>query len=346
MKNILLGILIVLTGFIACQDDNLPGNPTLTAPISGLIITVNGEDYTATPQLKEDGSLTENYILSVKIPSQAATVKEIYLSDNSFTADVKAGDNIQFVDNMLPITLSKKEQSKKYYIKMSYNPPPFMYFIKSSDRDADGNRYYLATETADRIASGTYDTKYEGYVDLTTSNWDNIGLISSDKTTYYDYAGGPWPAVSAYTWTGVEKAGTGSDYFPCDGPWNDWKTVNGNAEIVSPGVWKINYDSETKQVEMVEVQWAVSGSAISSKTAMTYSATNKTWSLTAQLVSGSFKFTTIPVSAGDPEVTYGLATGISQLASDGKDISISEAGTYTITLSLSNPPYYSYTLTK
>lgn len=229
---------------------------------------------------------------------------------------------------------------------MSYNPPPFMYFIKSSDRDADGNRYYLATETADRIASGTYDTKYEGYVDLTASNWDNIGLISSDKTTYYDYAGGPWPAVSAYTWTGVEKAGTGSDYFPCDGPWNDWKTVNGNAEIVSPGVWKINYDSETKQVEMVEVQWAVSGSAISSKTAMTYSATNKTWSLTAQLVSGSFKFTTIPVSAGDPEVTYGLATGISQLASDGKDISISEAGTYTITLSLSNPPYYSYTLTK
>ena len=49
--------------------------------------------------------------------------------------------------------------------------------------------------------------------------------------------------------------------------------------------------------------------------------------------------TTVPVSAGDPTVTYGASDGIVRLSETGTDITIDEAGTYRIELDLSTPFY-------
>lgn len=229
---------------------------------------------------------------------------------------------------------------------MQFNPPPFYYFIKSSDKDADGNGYYLDTQSPQTIASGTYDNHFEGEIDLTATNWDNIGLITSDQTKYYDYAGGPWPALSSYSWTGVEKTAGGWGYFPCDGPWNDWLVTNDNPEIVSPGVWRVNFDSETLRVDMTMTQWTVSGSAVGTRTAMTYSPQTRSWSAEAHLSAGSMRFETIAVTFGDPTFNLGVGSGISELAADGEQIEIEEAGDYEIRLKLSDPPYYTYELIK
>lgn len=332
--------------FTACQKDELPKNPTLQYAVSGLIINVSGEDYTAVPQLDANGVLSDVMLLDVKIPSRTAKIVQIDLADG-LTTDVKAGDEIQFEDNMFALQLYRNGvAAEKYLVEMNFNPPPFYYFIKSSDRDADGNRYYLNLDNPQTIASGTYDNHFEGEIDLTTTNWDNIGIITSDQKYYYDFAGGPWPALSEYSWTGVEKVANGSGYFSCDGPWNDWLVTNGNPDIVSPGVWRVEFDKETFDVHMTMTQWAVSGSATNGKLAMTYSADSRTWSLTTSLSAGTLRFVTIPVTFGDSEFDLGLSSGISELGAGGDNIQIAESGNYLITLCLSNPPYYTYSVTK
>lgn len=331
----------------ACADHNLPADPVLTSPISGLVLNVSGEDYTAVPVLGDAGAYTGTYELAVKIPGRKATVVQIDLADKSLTSNIAVGDEIEFEDNKYTVTLYRgASEAGRYTVEMSFNPPPFYYFIKTSDKDADGNRYFLDLDHPQTIASGTYDEWYEGYVDLTMSNWDNVGLVSSELTTIYDYCGGPWPPLSHYMWTGSPKAAPGTGYYPVDGPWNDWKATDGNPDIVSPGVWRVYFNNATGEVDMTMTQWCLSGSAAGATAPMTYDSATRTWTADATLSAGKLRFVTVPVSFGDPTFDLGLSSGISELAEGGEDIQISEAGNYSVTLDLSNAPYYTYTLQK
>lgn len=87
-------------------------------------------------------------------------------------------------------------------------------------------------------------------------------------------------------------------------------------------------------------------SAISSLKAMTYSSETRLWSLDTDLSPGTLKFTTIAVGYGDPIIVYGASEGLSKLSEEGTDIEIGTAGNYTITLNLSQPPYYDYSIKK
>ena len=348
--KIALYCLLVFTIFLtACQDDKLPSNPVLMAPVSGLVINVNGENYTALPVLKENGSFDDTYILPVKIPSKNAKIVQINFTDKSLSSDLKVGDEVQFdADNKLALNVLRDGTTvAKYWVEMRFNPPAFFYFIKTSDKDADGNRYFLDLEHPQTIASGTYDEWFEGYVDLTMSNWDNIGLISSDLTTVYDYEGGPWPPLTEYAWNAAPHVAPGTGCYPVAGPWNDWKVTNDNPDIVSPGVWRISFNSTTLAVNMTETQWCVDGSSVDKITPMIYDSSTRMWSVELSLSAGSFRFKTTPVTFGDQTFDFGLATsGISELAEGGKDIEVKEVGKYRIELCLSNSPYYTYKISK
>lgn len=80
--------------------------------------------------------------------------------------------------------------------------------------------------------------------------------------------------------------------------------------------------------------------------AMTYSSETRLWSLDTDLSPGTLKFTTIAVGYGDPIIVYGASEGLSKLSEEGTDIEIGTAGNYTITLNLSQPPYYDYSIKK
>lgn len=58
---------------------------------------------------------------------------------------------------------------------------------------------------------------------------------------------------------------------------------------------------------LLHTQWAVTGSAISSLKAMTYSSETRLWSLDTDLSPGTLKFTTIAVGYGDPIIVYGAS---------------------------------------
>ncbi len=345
IKYWLLGIGVLLS-IHACQKESLPLDPVLNPAISGLVLTVNGMDFTAVPQLDPTNTITRDFLLSVRIPSSSAVVKQISLSDENASASISPGDVVTFTDNELDITVTRGNVQEQYTVTMRYNPPPFMYLIKSSDRDDEGNGYFLNEATADRIASATYDNHYEGYVDLTATNWDNIGLVLSDKTFFYDIDGGWWQGETSGSFEMERNRAGEFGYFITRGPWADWKLTNDNPRVVSPGVWKINFDSETKVMNMLEVQWSITGTAAPDNLLLQYYPEEKIWKSVVDMSTGTFKFTTIPVSFGDPTVTYGVSEGISQLATGGDEIPVNEAGQYEVILNLGTPPFYRFELLK
>ena len=343
---LILAFFCVLVTGVSCTNDSYPDNPTIVSPISALVLSVEGMDYVAVPKLTDDKVVDHTLSIEVRKPGTKAIVKSIVLADAGASINIAEGDEVTFVNNKLSLTLTKGTVSESYFVEMTFNPPPFMYFVKSGDYGPNGDRYYLDVEHAQKLASINYDDNFEGYIDLTGTNWDNIGLVESGQASYYDYNGGLTSAQTSALYTMVKKEAPGGNVFPCDGPWGDWTTKNGNEGIVSPGVWKINFNAGTGVMSLLETQWAITGTATDVLKAMTYSSSTDQWSLDADLSVGSLKFTTIAVSSGDPVVTYGASEGLSKLSESGKDIEISSAGNYNIILDLSNPPYYDYVITK
>lgn len=333
--------------FAACDDKELPSDPVLTMPVSSLVLEVSGECYVAVPTLTDGHSFTGELDLAVKVPSAKAVVTEIALL-KGYSTDIAPGDVVNFEDNRLALPIYKDGTAVSgFSVVMKFNPPPFFYFVKTSDKDENGDGYFLTPATQARIASATYDNFFEGEVDLTGSNWDNVALVNEDMSTIYNKAEGPWPALSAYSWTAETKNATTAPYFKSEGPWNDWLVTNGNQAVVSPGVWRVNFDSSTNRVDMTMTQWAVFGTAVDKLTALTYDSATRSWGADIFLSAGAVHFETIPVTFGDARFRLGYKADIlGQLASDGSDIAIEQPGEYSVTLTLSNPPYYTYTISK
>jgi hypothetical protein len=346
----LLGCLI---GYYSCSESENPAPevPEITlSAVSYLEFTVNGENCPAAFQLLPDGGLSDTMVLQVTEPSTEATVKAVTLIDPGITINIAEGEKVTFVNNVLAIILSNGSVSKTYYVEMRFsegaaNDRSFLYLVKTSDSDGSG-RYYLNTTTAEKLFTTADTDIYEGYVDLTATDWDNIGLVTSDLRTLLNVNDGFYPEVSFGSFTLVEtEQAEGNLYYPTDGPWADWLWTGGNASIISPGVWKLNYNASTKLLELLEVQWAITGTATGGQAqAMTYISATKIWSITAELSAGNISFATIPVSEADPVVAYKAASS-TQLAAEGNDIAIPSAGSYTIKIYLSISPY-SYEVTK
>lgn len=337
--RLILVTVCVALGWLACSDESYPENPTLAAAISGMTVEVNGADYIVTPQLLENGTLSNTYLLTVKAPSTTALVKQLDLADPSASVSIKAGDVITFIENRFSFEWKKDAQVEELSIEMSF-PPEVMYLVRSKEG------YALDKTTAQTIVSVANNGLFEGYIDLTDANWDNIGLVQGDGSVYFDVSGGlNRETYGSFTMVAKPSPETGS--YPSDGPWADWSNVNNKNEetMFCSGVWKINFNADTKVMTVLETQWSVAGTAVSGAKKMAYNSATRKWSLTTELSAGKLKFTTIPMTAGDPVITYGASHGASKLSETGTDIVISEAGTYQIELDLSTP-YYNYTITK
>lgn len=345
-KNIFLFWVLfsTLIGGVACSNEDLPANPTIVSPVASLVLSVEGMDYVAVPRLKEDKTLDNVLTLEVRKASAKAVVKSIVLADAGAEVNIAVGDEVTFKNNRLELVLKHGMETESYFVEMVYNAPPFMYFVKTGDYGPEGERYYVDPDKSQKIASINYNDKFEGYIDLTGTNWDNIGLVASDLSYYYDFSGGA--DGSSCSLDMVKKESAGGNTFACDGPWGNWTSDNGNPKITSPGVWKFNFDAATQKMTLLHTQWAVTGSAISSLKAMTFSSETHTWSLNTDLSAGTLKFTTIAVTKGDPVIVYGISEGLSHLSEKGTDIEVGMAGNYTIVLNLSQPPYYDYSIKK
>lgn len=342
MKKIIILLSLLLT-IAGCVKNTFPENPVLKSKIGSLIVNVSGEEYTAVPYVNEARELTDTLMLSVKIPSEKATVTALSLPCPGATLDVAVGDVITFVDDVCTLNYSDSECTKKYYLVMSYNPPPFLYLVKSSDRDEQRVRYYLDVNKNPHIVSRNYNETYEAFVDLTSTNWDNICLVKSDQTAYYDVAAGFTSNQTFGSLVLSEKEPQGDGHYPCEGPWGNWTTNAGNESIVSTGCWFIRFNMDSKELTMLETQWAISGTAVAGGQQMlTYDTEDKVWKLACHLSEGSFKFVTIPVNPSDPTLEYGV-TSNGKLIEGGSQIQVLD-GDMEIELNLNDAANLTYSV--
>jgi hypothetical protein len=316
-----------------------------------LEFTVNEtEKCPAIFQYSEEGELNDTIFIMVEKLNTKAKVKTFTLIDAAILINLTVGEEVTFNDdNVLPITLTLSGENKTYYVSMQAKEPEinqsFFYVIKTSDVDDSGGKYYLNEAKAEKLIAVS-ETNYEGYADFTQTSWDNIGIVKSNLSELFDIDGGFYPEQSYGSFILTEKTiPDGSMYFRTDGPWADWTWTGGNEAIVSPGVWKLNFNISTNHLDLLEVQWAITGTATNGGVqAMTYTSSNKIWSVTANLIAGNIRFITIPVSEGDPIITYGMASK-TYLSETGNAINITSDGNYTLKIYLNVTPY-SYEITK
>ncbi|TDE55472.1 SusE domain-containing protein [Flavobacterium sp. GT3P67] len=169
-------------------------------------------------------------------------------------------------------------------------------------------------------ASGFGKVDFEGYVNF------------NDANAEYKFTSFP-------EWKGEFAAGATAGTIALTGA---------NLKIPAAGYYQIVVDTEKLTYKATATAWGIIGSATAggwdNSTAMTYNKTTKLWSVTATLTGAEFKFR----ANNGWDINLGklkTAPDGSHLEYGGDNIVVT-AGTYTITLDLSSPRNYKYTITK
>ncbi|WP_208012718.1 SusE domain-containing protein [Christiangramia sabulilitoris] len=149
-----------------------------------------------------------------------------------------------------------------------------------------------------------------------------------------------------------------------DGNWGDAGDADGayTEVLESPGVnagtpdgtggyFLVKADTEALTYSLTETNWGVIGNATptgwDSDTDMVYDADNKIWTLTLDLTQQEAPDNGIKFRANDAwDLNIGDNDADGTMEFNGQNIGVPESGNYTITLDLSNPRMYTYTLTK
>ena len=119
-----------------------------------------------------------------------------------------------------------------------------------------------------------------------------------------------------------------------------------NLQMTAAGYYKIEVDTEKLTYKTTATSWGIIGDGTpggwGASTAMTYNKTTKVWTVTADLTQKEMKF-----RANDAwDINLGDTGANGTLEYGGDNIKVPSAGNYTITLDLSSPRNYKYTLTK
>lgn len=176
-----------------------------------------------------------------------------------------------------------------------------------------------APATAAKVSSVANDGTYEGYV------------YFPDATTEFKFTSAPDFAHINY---GTSAAGT--------------LNVGGgdNLKVTGAGYYLLKADTKLLTYSATKTTWAVIGDATGSwdvETAMTYDIANKVWTITKALSAGSLKFR----ANGNYTLNFGsnkVADG--KLVYNGENIPVTTAGNYKITMNVSVPGNYTYTIAK
>ena len=127
--------------------------------------------------------------------------------------------------------------------------------------------------------------------------------------------------------------------------------VNAGTPDGTAGYYYMKANPDAMTYSATKTQWGVIGNATptgwDSDTDMTYDAANKIWTLTLDLTAQEAPDNGIKFRANDAwDLNIGDNDADGSAEFNGQNIGIPEDGNYTITLDLSNPRMYTYTLTK
>lgn len=187
-----------------------------------------------------------------------------------------------------------------------------------------GNHQGWNPVTAPRIASSAFGkTDYEGYIWLDGEH----KFVAPDAAGVFDWNKGPdYGDDGTFAGKLVEK---------------DEKNVT-----VPAGYYLINADTKLLTYKETLTVWGVIGDATGSwdnSTPMTYNSATKVWTVTLNLTDKQLKFR----ANNGWDINYGDTGADGKLEFNSPDnIKVATAGNYTVTLDLSTPRSYKYTLAK
>ncbi|HKJ47519.1 MAG TPA: SusE domain-containing protein [Christiangramia sp.] len=177
-------------------------------------------------------------------------------------------------------------------------------------------------------ASGFGETSFEGFVNFAQEN-AQYKILPTNSSFDGDY-GDAGDSDGAYTGV-IEQDGE----------------VNAGLPDGTAGYYQVKVDTEALTYSVTKTDWGIIGSATpngwDADTDMTYDADAKVWTIDLDLTGGQF----IKFRANDAwDINLGLDNDDDGYMNfGGPDIPVDADGNYTITLDLSNPRMYTYSLT-
>ncbi|HVW97322.1 MAG TPA: SusE domain-containing protein [Mucilaginibacter sp.] len=177
--------------------------------------------------------------------------------------------------------------------------------------------------TAKRISSPSDNKLYEGFV-----------YFADAGSLEFKYTSDP-------DWNHTNYGDAGGGSLSTDGG-------AGNLKVPSTGYYLLKADLTANTWSATKTQWGIIGDATpggwDSSTALTFDATNEVWTATVHLIGGKqCKFRANDawdINLGDNNPANGV------LAYNGANINVDVTGDYKVTLNLSNPAFYYYSLIK
>jgi hypothetical protein len=203
-------------------------------------------------------------------------------------------------------------------------------YVVGSFLDASGyGGNWTASNGVPLAASGFGETDYQGYV-------------------YINEAAAQFKFLP----TNVDFSGDYGDTGPSDGSFSGTieqdGEVNAGLPTAEAGYYLVKVDTDALTYSLRKQTWRIIGAATpggwDNDTDLTYDPVTKKWSAVMNLVPGEFKFRANQNWNDDADNFGTGAEGL--LAFNGGNIAFEgAAGSYTVTLDLSNPRAYSYTIT-
>lgn len=167
--------------------------------------------------------------------------------------------------------------------------------------------------SAPTLYNRNFDFKYSGYV------------YFADANTEFKFTAQPG-------WAGTNYGDGGDGTISTDG---------GNLKVAEAGMYKIDVDLTANTYTLTKTEWGLIGDATDggwdNSTPMSYDPTTGLWSVTTTLKDGTFKF------RANNAWDINLGGDLNNLSYGGDNIAAT-AGTYTITLDLSDPEAFKATV--
>lgn len=347
MKNISLLLLAIISLCISSCDDDIEDRPvielsenvTLDGPFTGVYVlnvedasnlaetfTWSGAVFTdnVVPTYSLEGDIAGNNFENAQVIGSTTETK-LQVSVETLNTIAVALGIPHFEEGFIEVRLKTELGSASpVYSEEIYtlNVTPYstelpLLYVPGGYQTASGYGGDWSPDVAPTLAVPDFgSTDFEGYVYFAADsefkitdapNWDN-GIYGSDGADGLEFPG------------------------------ND----SGNLSTTA-GYYRMNVDTEALTYTLTATSWGLVGDATGSWDVdqdMTYDADAKVWTITLDLVAGEIKF-----RANDAwDLNYGDDGADGSLEEGTANIPIGTAGNYTVTLDLSTPRAYTYTV--
>lgn len=350
MKNITKSIIALFAVVaLSCSVEDVQDRPViagvdapvLTAPTAGAAYVLSPAN--AAKQVERFTWKSANYGGDVQITYAVQIDKK----GNDFKTPQIAGSVIS--ENQVPVTVEQLNNAALALKATPFSPAEFEIRVKSS---AGALIMYsniigivvtpYTTENPKLWVPGGY-AKASGY----PNDWDpasspqlsasGYGKVDFEGYINFNDANAEYKFTSFPEWKGEYAAGATPGTLALSG---------GNLKIPTAGYFLMVVDTEKLTYKATATSWGIIGDGTpgswDNSTAMTYNKVSKVWTVTADLTQKEMKFR----ANNAWDINFGDTGANGSLEYGGDNIKIPSAGNYTITLDLSSPRNYKYTLTK